>query len=187
MNKGLVALFIFGVVGISGVFAINMVQKTPKAENFDQVTQRVGLPQEIPQFSPSPTPVSFDQQPNSQPQAQPSAEPQPSPSNELQGAEIKVGTGVEAKTGNTVSVHYTGTLIDGKKFDSSKDRGQPFSFTLGAGQVIQGWEAGILGMKIGGIRKLIIPPHLGYGEFGSPPVISPNATLVFEIELLDVK
>lgn len=100
---------------------------------------------------------------------------------------LKIGEGTEAKTGNTVFVHYTGTLLDGKKFDSSLDRGQPFSFVLGRGQVIPGWEQGILGMKVGGKRKLIIPPSLAYGEKGAGGVIPPNSTLVFEVELLNVK
>ncbi|WP_338863222.1 FKBP-type peptidyl-prolyl cis-trans isomerase [Myxococcus stipitatus] len=99
----------------------------------------------------------------------------------------KVGTGDEAKAGHMVSVHYVGTLTDGKKFDSSRDRGQPFSFKLGAGQVIQGWDQGVAGMKVGGVRKLTIPPDLGYGARGAGGVIPPNATLVFEVELLGVR
>ena len=100
--------------------------------------------------------------------------------------EVKEGTGAEAKPGTTVSVHYTGWLTDGKKFDSSKDRGQPFGFKLGGGQVIRGWDEGVEGMKVGGIRKLTIPPALGYGARGAGGVIPPNATLVFEVELLGV-
>ena len=100
--------------------------------------------------------------------------------------ELNEGTGTEAKAGATVSVHYTGTLTDGKKFDSSLDRGSPFSFVLGRGQVIQGWDQGVAGMKVGGKRKLTIPPELAYGARGFPPVIPPNSTLVFEVELLDV-
>jgi FKBP-type peptidyl-prolyl cis-trans isomerase len=97
-----------------------------------------------------------------------------------------VGTGTEATAGKKVSVHYTGWLTDGKKFDSSKDRGQPFQFRLGAGEVIRGWDQGVAGMKIGGKRKLTIPPDLGYGARGAGGVIPPNATLVFEVELLGV-
>ena len=97
---------------------------------------------------------------------------------------LKVGTGDEAKTGDTVTVHYTGTLTDGKKFDSSRDRGEPFDVTLGQKRVIAGWEEGLLGMKVGETRRLTIPPDLGYGARGAGNVIPPNATLVFEIELL---
>ncbi|HRK01400.1 MAG TPA: FKBP-type peptidyl-prolyl cis-trans isomerase [Oligoflexia bacterium] len=99
----------------------------------------------------------------------------------------KVGDGTEAKAGNMVTVHYTGWLTDGKKFDSSLDRNNPFSFKLGAGQVIRGWDEGVAGMKIGGKRKLTIPPEMGYGAAGAGGVIPPNATLVFEVELLGVK
>lgn len=108
-------------------------------------------------------------------------------SGKLQITDVKVGTGAAAASGKTVSVHYTGTLTNGKKFDSSKDRNQPFSFHLGAGEVIKGWDEGVAGMKVGGVRKLVIPPELGYGARGAGGVIPPNATLVFEVELLDVK
>jgi FKBP-type peptidyl-prolyl cis-trans isomerase len=99
---------------------------------------------------------------------------------------LKAGTGGEAKSGHRVTVHYTGTLTDGKKFDSSRDRGRGFSFQLGKGEVIRGWDEGVAGMRVGEIRKLTIPPELGYGARGYPPVIPPNATLVFEVELLGV-
>jgi len=107
--------------------------------------------------------------------------------NDLVIETLRPGTGAEAKTGDNVTVHYVGTLTDGKKFDSSRDRGQGFQFKLGARRVIQGWEQGVAGMKIGELRKLTIPPHLAYGADGRPPVIPPNSTLVFEVELLDVK
>jgi len=105
---------------------------------------------------------------------------------ELKVEDMKLGGGVEAAAGKTVTVHYTGWLTNGTKFDSSVDRGQPFTFPLGAGRVIQGWDKGVAGMKVGGKRKLTIPPNLGYGERGAGAVIPPNATLVFEVELLSV-
>jgi len=105
----------------------------------------------------------------------------------LKYTDTKVGTGAEAKSGQTVSVHYTGWLTNGTKFDSSKDRGQPFMFPLGGGRVIKGWDEGVQGMKVGGVRKLTIPANLGYGAQGAGGVIPPNSTLVFEVELLDVK
>ncbi len=104
----------------------------------------------------------------------------------LEKTDIVVGEGAEAVSGKRVKVHYTGTLTDGKKFDSSHDRRQPFEFSLGRGEVIQGWDQGVAGMRVGGKRKLVIPPELGYGARGFPPVIPPNSTLVFEVELLAV-
>jgi FKBP-type peptidyl-prolyl cis-trans isomerase FkpA len=105
----------------------------------------------------------------------------------LKYQELVEGTGAEAKAGNTVTVHYVGTLTNGIKFDSSKDHGAPFSFRLGRGEVIRGWDLGVSGMKIGGKRKLTIPGNLAYGPRGCPPDIQPNATLVFEVELLAVQ
>jgi peptidylprolyl isomerase len=101
--------------------------------------------------------------------------------------DVVVGTGVVAEPGKAVSVHYRGTLTDGKEFDASRPRGEPFTFELGAGQVIRGWDEGVKGMKVGGKRKLLIPPDMAYGEQGAGGVIPPNATLEFEVELLDVK
>jgi FKBP-type peptidyl-prolyl cis-trans isomerase FkpA len=109
----------------------------------------------------------------------------------LQYEDIKPGTGAEATAGKQVSVHYTGWLQNkdgsaGTKFDSSKDRNDPFGFSLGGGQVIRGWDEGVQGMKVGGVRKLIIPASIGYGARGAGGVIPPNATLIFEVELLGV-
>ena len=109
----------------------------------------------------------------------------------LKYTDTKTGDGSTAKAGTKVSVHYTGWLSDngakGKKFDSSVDRGQPFQFTLGAKQVIAGWDEGVAGMKVGGTRTLTIPPELGYGARGAPGAIPPNATLIFDVELLQVQ
>ncbi len=104
----------------------------------------------------------------------------------LKYEDVKVGDGAAAAAGQTVSVHYTGWLVDGTKFDSSRDRNDPFRFPLGGGRVIRGWDEGVQGMQVGGTRKLTLPPHLGYGAAGAGGVIPPNATLVFEVELLEI-
>lgn len=105
----------------------------------------------------------------------------------LKFEDLTVGDGATAASGQQVVVHYTGWLTDGSKFDSSVDRGQPFDFALGRGMVIRGWDEGVAGMRIGGKRRLTIPPQLGYGASGAGGVIPPNATLVFEVELLDIR
>ena len=119
---------------------------------------------------------------------------QPSRTTGLTMTDHKIGTGAEATAGRTVAVHYTGWLFDpaapgnkGKKFDSSRDRGDPFRFPLGGGRVIAGWDQGVAGMKVGGQRTLVIPPELGYGARGAGGVIPPNATLIFDVELLGVE
>ena len=127
--------------------------------------------------------------------AQPKAPPMPKPTFKdekpdpsLGIVDVKVGTGAVAKAGDRVSVHYRGSLkADGKEFDASRPRGRPFTFQLGAGNVIKGWDQGVAGMRVGGTRKLTIPGPLGYGAGGSPPKIPPNATLLFDVELLEVK
>ena len=106
--------------------------------------------------------------------------------NQLKTDDIKIGTGQEVKSGDNISIHYLGTLEDGTKFDSSYDRNQPLEIQIGVGQVIQGWDQGVLGMKVGGKRKLIIPYQLAYGEDGYGP-IPPKATLIFEVELVAIK
>lgn len=105
---------------------------------------------------------------------------------ELKIEDLKIGTGTEAVNGKKVTVNYKGTLVDGTQFDSSYDRKTPFTFNLGTGEVIQGWDLGVKGMKIGGKRKLTIPSSLGYGERGAGGVIPPNATLIFEVELVEI-
>ena len=105
----------------------------------------------------------------------------------LRYVDLEPGEGAEAKPGNVVAVHYTGWLEDGTKFDSSRDRNVPFLFKLGSGQVIKGWDEGVAGMKVGGKRTLVIPPAMGYGARGAGGVIPPNATLLFDVELLEVK
>ena len=117
----------------------------------------------------------------------PAPAPQPAGPSELGKLDLKMGDGAEAVKGKRAKVHYTGTLIDGSKFDSSVDRGEPFTFMLGAGQVIKGWDEGVAGMKVGGKRKLTIPYQMAYGEQGRPPKIPAKATLIFDIELLGVE
>ena len=109
------------------------------------------------------------------------------PQDNLKIEDVRVGTGVEAKAGDSITVNYLGTLLDGTKFDSSYDRGTPFTFTLGAGSVIKGWDEGLVGTKVGGKRKLTIPPDLAYGAQSPSPKIPANSTLVFEVELLKVE
>ncbi len=104
----------------------------------------------------------------------------------LRYTDLECGDGDEAAKGDSVEVHYVGKLENGKKFDSSRDRGETLPFQIGAGQLIAGFDEGVIGMKVGGIRELTIPPDLGYGEAGSPPVIPPNATLIFEVELVSI-
>lgn len=127
---------------------------------------------------PTPTPTLATMEPTNSPTS--------TPSSSLKIEDVKVGAGTLAENGDLVTVNYVGTLTNGQKFDSSYDRNEPFKFTLGQGEVIKGWDQGVLGMKVGGKRRLTIPPDLGYGAAGAGGVIPPNATLIFEVELLDV-
>ncbi|MEO6575687.1 MAG: FKBP-type peptidyl-prolyl cis-trans isomerase [Polyangiaceae bacterium] len=133
--------------------------------------------------APSAAPVLSINKPNLPP---PEPAPPPGPEGKLEIKDLVVGTGAAAKTGDNVTVHYVGTLADGKEFDSSKKHGKPFDFPLGQGRVIKGWDQGVAGMKVGGKRKLTIPPSLAYGPGGHPPVIPPYSTLTFEVELLGI-
>jgi FKBP-type peptidyl-prolyl cis-trans isomerase len=133
-----------------------------------------------------PDPISQDPA-GQKPAPIPTVPAAPAAAGELQKLDIKLGTGPEAVKGKRVKVHYTGTLTDGSKFDSSVDRGEPFTFTLGAGEVIKGWDEGFAGMKVGGKRKLTIPYQMAYGEMGRPPKIPAKATLIFDVELLGVE
>jgi len=132
-------------------------------------------------------PKSFVVESNSMQQGNASEEALITTSSGLQYCDIVTGTGASPKTGQEVTVHYTGTLLDGQKFDSSLDRGQPLTIQIGVGQVIKGWDEGLASMKVGGKRLLIIPAELGYGSRGAGGLIPPNAKLVFEVELLSVQ
>ena len=181
-------LISFGVM-VTCILFLVVAQMTQKGEAI-----AVGLDQTAPvavvQSATEPTLVAQADQ-LTQPEANPMTQAAPSPEENvvttdsgLKYVDIVEGTGATPQKGQTVSVHYTGTLENGTKFDSSRDRGQPFQFPLGAGRVIKGWDEGIATMKIGGQRKLIIPPDLGYGSRGAGGVIPPNATLLFDVELL---
>jgi FKBP-type peptidyl-prolyl cis-trans isomerase len=129
----------------------------------------------------------FSQSPSTNPASNQSPV-SPVNSGKLKIEDLKVGTGsAEVKSGDTISINYVGTLTDGTKFDSSYDRGEPFETQIGVGQVIKGWDEGVIGMKVGGKRRLTIPPDLGYGEQGAGAQIPPNATLIFEVELMGIK
>lgn len=140
----------------------------------------------------TPTTTGADTKPEAKPSAAPTptptpAQPPPDPNAKLEIKDLTVGKGAEAKAGDTVKVHYVGTLKNGEEFDASKKHGnEPFTFELGKGRVIKGWDEGVAGMKVGGKRKLTIPPHLGYGARGAGAKIPPNSTLVFEVELVEV-
>jgi len=141
-------------------------------------------------INPTPEPTILTSQASPTPTPSPVASPTTATptifSNGLQIENLEVGQGTAVKSGDRISIHYLGTLTDGTKFDSSYDRSQPFETQIGVGQVIQGWDLGVVGMKVGGKRRLTIPPALGYGERGAGAVIPPNATLIFEVELVGI-
>lgn len=156
----------------------------PKAAGSASAAPRAGQPQ----LQAQPFEVARAQALGKTAEPAKSADAPPPPVNEkLEMKDVTVGKGAEAKPGMHVKVHYVGTLTDGKEFDASRPRGKPFEFDLGGGQVIKGWDQGVAGMKVGGKRKLTIPPSLGYGARGVPPQIPGNSTLLFEVELLEVK
>lgn len=166
MNKVAIGTIIVTVLLLSGFVFLNS-----KVQQKEQAYQN-----QLTSLTPPPEPVT-----------QATANPNDAKITQMKIEDVKVGTGAEAVEGKKVSVHYTGTLTDGTKFDSSLDRNQPFEFVLGSGYVIKGWDLGIKGMKVGGKRKLTIPSDLGYGDQGYPPAIPPKAALLFEVELLKVE
>jgi FKBP-type peptidyl-prolyl cis-trans isomerase len=177
MNRSLIsALVAFCAVG-AGIYVFQNRSKGTSPESSATTSSPVAGEETAPNTNPA----------GSAPADSAATAPAVQDTGELQVFDIKLGDGAIAEKGKTVSVHYTGTLLDGTKFDSSHDRNQPFDFGLGGGQVIQGWDLGVAGMKVGGVRKLVIPAKLGYGEQGAGGVIPPNAALVFEVQLLDVK
>jgi FKBP-type peptidyl-prolyl cis-trans isomerase len=147
-----------------------------------------GCQRKVPEPEPPPAKASSTPSATAEPEPIPSASSSASAAavTQLLKEDLKPGSGPSAKSGDRVSVHYTGTLLDGTKFDSSRDRGTPFEFTLGRGEVIKGWDEGVVGMKKGGQRRLTIPADLAYGKRGSPPKIPPNAPLKFDVELVDI-
>jgi peptidylprolyl isomerase len=184
-------LISFGVM-VTCILFLVVAQMTQKGEAIAAGLSQIA-PVAVVQSATEPTLVA---QANllTQPEVNPMSQAAPSPEENvvttdsgLKYVDVVEGTGTIPQKGQTVSVHYTGTLENGTKFDSSRDRGQPFQFPLGAGRVIKGWDEGIASMKIGGQRKLIIPPDLGYGSRGAGGVIPPNATLLFDVELLGVE
>jgi len=170
---------ILGVALLTSAAACSKLTEPPKQEAIQAETTGAameGKPAQAASAKPAEKP------------AEPQKAAEPAPTNEkLEIKDLVVGKGAEAKAGDSVKVHYVGTLTDGKEFDASKKHGQPFEFELGAGRVIKGWDQGVAGMKVGGKRKLTVPPSLGYGARGFPPVIPPSSTLIFEVELLEVK
>lgn len=178
----MIIFFLMILAVISAVIVLNISKKEPAPANIIPLTPAPPSAAVSPTISISPTP-SMAVTPT-KPQFTPA--PTFGPVTELNIDDTKTGTGAEVKSGDTITVNYIGRLTNGTVFDTSVGR-QPFSTVIGTGQVIKGWDQGILGMKVGGIRRLIIPPDLAYGSQGAGGSIPPNATLIFDIELLDVK
>ena len=164
----MIVLGIIGVVGIAVALLFRPVAQAPETASAGKIQEKVIETTAVPQ--------GVAEKKNGEKM-----------SDKLIVKDTKVGTGAEVKAGDTISIHYKGTLQDGKEFDSSYKRGQPFVTQIGVGMVIEGWDQGVLGMKVGGKRTLIIPPELGYGANGAGGVIPPNATLTFEVELVGIK
>ncbi len=178
MPKNLIPFLIVGIIIAAGALGIYFIlnQQAPKVDIKGNTEQQ---------------PMKFIQEENQNQQQNSTNHPQSVSSTsavtQLTIEDQKSGEGPEVKSGDTIVIHYTGTLENGQKFDSSLDRGQPFETQIGVGQVIKGWDQGVIGMKVGGRRKLIIPSDLAYGQQGIPGAIPANATLIFEVELLEIK
>ncbi len=176
------------VVGLYLLFSFvkgHQAGSIPAADTIQAAPVDLGSVKPQPESKQPSAPAAGDVKQPSASQSQSQPKPQTEMLNGIKTEILQPGTGVGAKTGDTVTVHYVGTLTNGQKFDASRDHGQPFSFPLGAGQVIKGWDQGVVGMKVGEQRRLTIPPALGYGAGGAGP-IPPNSTLIFEIELLKI-
>lgn len=176
MNTNIIVAIVVVIIVVGFYFVLLVGRGTDQRQLVGRSTQPPSDPQSQP-----PTPAQSSSAATPQPQPKPKIE---TPAG-LKIDILQAGAGVAAKTGDTVTVHYLGTLTTGEKFDASRDHGQPFSFPLGAGQVIKGWDLGVVGMKVGEQRRLTISPELGYGANGTGP-IPPNSTLIFEVELLKI-
>ncbi len=174
-RQKLIALLLCSTFVSGSTLACSKLTEPPKPEPIQGETTNTAAAEAKPAAQPAATPAPTP------------AQPPPDPNAKLEIKDVVVGKGAEAKAGDTIKVHYVGTLANGEKFDASKDHGtEPFTFDLGKGRVIKGWDDGVAGMKVGGKRKLTIPPHLGYGARGAGPKIPPNSTLVFEVELVEI-
>ena len=189
MLKNIMPLLIVIAVILAGIAGVYLLvnQKTINTANFNLHATVEITPTPVPTSTPASTSAIINNPQQGNASAGATMDNIQTTQDGLKIQDEIVGTGAEAKSGNTVTVNYLGTLENGTKFDSSYDRNTPFTTQIGVGAVIKGWDEGIVGMKVGGKRKLIIPPSLGYGEQGAGSAIPPNATLVFEVELLGVK